>query len=163
MVKQRVVTTPEEAGRAADEFGGEVVLKARASGLLHKTEVGAVKLGLVGNDRVRAAAYEMAERLAAGGQPLSGFVVQQQVTGGAVAAVCQVEPDLLRQRADTVGVGRRVGEGRRLTGLGGTEPFAAGDDGGLIGVRLGQGSAPSHGAGHQAADPSAVELLVAGV
>jgi hypothetical protein len=72
-----------------------------------------------------------------------------------------MEPDLLRQRADTVGVGRRVGEGRRLVGLGGTEPFAAGDRG-LIGVWLGQGSAPSHGAGHQAADPSAAELLVAG-
>ena len=87
-------------------------------------------------------------------------MLQQQVASGAVAAVCQMEPDLFRQWSDTVGVGRRIGEGRRRAGLGGTEPFVAGD-GDLIGVRLGQGSAPSHGTGHQAPGLSAGELIVA--
>jgi hypothetical protein len=74
-------------------------------------------------------------------------VVQQQVTGRVIAAVFQMEADLLRQRSDTVRVSRRVSDGRRLAGLGGAEPFVAGD-GDLIGVRLGQGSAPSRIAGH---------------
>jgi len=90
-----------------------------------------------------------------------GPVVQQQVAAGTIAAVCQMEPDLLGQRADAVGVRRCLGEGRRLAGLGGAEPFVAGDCD-LIGFRLGQGSAPPHGAGHQASGFSTVELLVAG-
>ena len=82
LVKQRIVTTPEEAGSAAEEFGCEVVLKAIAPGLIHKTEMGAVKLGLRGAAATGAAACEMAERLAARGQPPTGFIVQQQVSDG---------------------------------------------------------------------------------
>ena len=36
----RVAADPEEAGRAADELGGRVALKAQGPGLLHKTEIG---------------------------------------------------------------------------------------------------------------------------
>jgi acetyl coenzyme A synthetase (ADP forming)-like protein len=82
LVKQRIVTTSEEAGSAAEEFGCEVVLKAIAPGLIHKTEMGAVKLGLRGAAATRAAACEMTERLAQRGQPPAGFIVQQQVSDG---------------------------------------------------------------------------------
>ncbi|HKP85246.1 MAG TPA: GNAT family N-acetyltransferase [Blastocatellia bacterium] len=82
LVRQRVVTSAEEAGAAAEEFGCEVVLKAIAPGLLHKTEMRAVQLNLKGAEQVRVAANEMAERLGARGQLPTGFVVQQQITGG---------------------------------------------------------------------------------
>ena len=79
---QRVVTAPEEAGAAAREIGGDVALKAIAPGILHKTEVGGVRLNLRGADEVRAAAEEMAARLGALGHPPTGFVVQRMVPKG---------------------------------------------------------------------------------
>jgi len=79
---QRVVTAPEEAGAAAREIGGEIALKAIAPGILHKTEVGGVRLNLRGADEVRAAAEEMAARLGALGHPPTGFVVQRMVPKG---------------------------------------------------------------------------------
>jgi acyl-CoA synthetase (NDP forming) len=82
LVEQKVVRTAEEAIAAAGEMGGEVVLKAIAPGLLHKTEMGAVRLSLRGPDQVRAAADEMTRRLESCGQLPTGFVVQRQVAGG---------------------------------------------------------------------------------
>jgi hypothetical protein len=40
----------------------------------------------------------------------AGAEPQQQVPCGRIAAVAQMEPDLLGQRADTIGSGGRVGE-----------------------------------------------------
>jgi acyl-CoA synthetase (NDP forming) len=77
-----VVKSPAEAGEAAEWIGNEVALKAVAKGVLHKTEAGAVRLHLNGAHQVAAAAEEMAERLAAGGQPPTAFVVQQMISGG---------------------------------------------------------------------------------
>ncbi|MEK6304590.1 MAG: GNAT family N-acetyltransferase [Acidobacteriota bacterium] len=82
LVEQRVVATAEEAGAAAEEIGGDIALKAVASGLLHKTEAGAVRLHLNGREQVTSAAQDMAAKLAAGGQPPTGFVVQQMISGG---------------------------------------------------------------------------------
>jgi len=65
---------------------------------------------------------------------------QQQVPGGIAAAVLQVQPDLLGQRADAVGGGRRVGQAERLARLGAAEPLQGGDRD-VVGVRLVQGSA----------------------
>src|SRR3989304_4374074 len=79
---QRVVTAPEEAGAAAREIGGDVALKAIAPGILHKTEVGGVRLNLRGADEVRAAAGGVAARLGALGHPPTGFVVQRMVPKG---------------------------------------------------------------------------------
>lgn len=79
---QRVVANPEEAAGAAAELGGEVALKGIAPGVVHKTEAGAVRLGLRGADAVGAAAAEMAARLAALGRPATGFLVQQMVPKG---------------------------------------------------------------------------------
>ncbi|HSF22673.1 MAG TPA: GNAT family N-acetyltransferase [Blastocatellia bacterium] len=82
LVRQRIVKTANEAGEAAEEIGGEVALKAVATGLLHKTEAGAVRLHLVGAQQVRSAAEEIAEKLEARGQAPVGFVVQQIISGG---------------------------------------------------------------------------------
>ena len=99
------------------------------------------------NDQFSAAVPGRIRGAEVGVSGQGGPAVQQQVTGGAIAAVLQMEPDLLRQRPDTVGGGRRIGEAQRLAGLGGAESFVAGD-GDLISVRLGQRSALLHGAGH---------------
>ncbi|MER3450192.1 MAG: hypothetical protein C4315_10640, partial [Chloroflexota bacterium] len=82
VVDQILARTPEEAAQAAANLGGEVVLKAFAPGLTHKTERGAVRLGLRDPEEVRQAATEMASRLGAQGLHEVTFVVQRYVTGG---------------------------------------------------------------------------------
>ncbi|HET8526503.1 MAG TPA: GNAT family N-acetyltransferase [Actinomycetota bacterium] len=80
--RSRWATTPEEAGEAAARIGRRVALKASAPGIVHKTEVGAVALGLSGPDEVAHAAREIADRLRAVGTAYDGFVVQEMVEGG---------------------------------------------------------------------------------
>jgi acetyl-CoA synthetase len=63
----RTVTDAEDAVRAASELGGPVALKASAPGLQHKSELGALVLGAVGSDAVRAGYERVA---AAGGEVL---------------------------------------------------------------------------------------------
>jgi len=82
LIEQRIVSTPEEAGEAAEQIGGEVALKAIAPDLLHKTEAGAVRLHLTSADAVRAAAREMHEVLTSRGHAPSGFVVQRMAQRG---------------------------------------------------------------------------------
>ncbi|HEY6709359.1 MAG TPA: GNAT family N-acetyltransferase, partial [Actinomycetota bacterium] len=78
----RLAGSPEEAAAAAAERGGPVALKAVAPRLVHKTEAGAVRLGLAGGDQVRAAADDMAEAVAAQGYVVEGFLVQRMVGDG---------------------------------------------------------------------------------
>ena len=59
-----------------------MALKAIAPGVVHKTDVGAVRLGLAGAAAVAAAAREMGDRLAALGRDVTGFLVQPMVGGG---------------------------------------------------------------------------------
>ena len=58
---------------------GPVALKA--VGPVHKTEVGAVQLGLSSTE-VAAAMAAMTERIRGHGEPLEGFIVQEMVEGG---------------------------------------------------------------------------------
>ena len=51
----RVAASPHAAGRCAAALGGEVALKAIVPGLLHKRDADAVRLGLHGAGRARAA------------------------------------------------------------------------------------------------------------
>jgi acetate---CoA ligase (ADP-forming) len=78
----RLAGSPEAAAAAAAELGGPVALKAVAPRLVHKTEAGAVRLGLAGADQVRAAAADMAEAVAIEGYALEGFLVQRMVGDG---------------------------------------------------------------------------------
>ncbi len=83
IVKTTKAMTPEEAASAAEGLGGTVVLKGVAEGLLHKTESGAVKVGLSGKDSVRREAVSMAARLQGQGFKPQGFLVQEMVPAGA--------------------------------------------------------------------------------
>jgi acetyltransferase len=53
-----------------------------ASGLVHKSDIGAVRLDLRGDDELSQAAAEMERALAAAGHAREGFVVQEMARGG---------------------------------------------------------------------------------
>ena len=55
-VEELTASSATGAGRAAEQMGGSVVLKAVVPGLIHKTEAGSVRLGLNGRRQVTAAA-----------------------------------------------------------------------------------------------------------
>ncbi|HEU4706214.1 MAG TPA: GNAT family N-acetyltransferase [Solirubrobacterales bacterium] len=78
----RLVADPAAAGEAAGELGGRVALKAHGAGIIHKSELGAVAVGLEGRDEVRAAAARMRESLTAQGLEPESFLVQRLVEGG---------------------------------------------------------------------------------
>ena len=73
----RLAGTPEQAASAAAEFGGQVVLKAVAPGLEHKSDAGGVRLG-VSSDRAAAVFAE----LAAAVPQLTGVLVQRMAAPG---------------------------------------------------------------------------------
>jgi acyl-CoA synthetase (NDP forming)/GNAT superfamily N-acetyltransferase len=77
VVASRLVTDADAAAAAAQELGGAVAIKARVPGLLHKSDAGAVRLGLTGPGEVREAAAEMAARL-----DVEGFLVQPMIPSG---------------------------------------------------------------------------------
>jgi acetyl coenzyme A synthetase (ADP forming)-like protein len=82
LVTTRVVADAELAVEAAAEIGGPVALKAIATGLLHKTDVGGVRLDLDGADAVRGAALEIEAAVARAGLALDGLLVQPMAGGG---------------------------------------------------------------------------------
>jgi acetate---CoA ligase (ADP-forming) len=78
----RQVERADEVAAAAALVGFPVVLKAVGEQLVHKSELGAVVVGLRGAAEVEAAARAMAAGLAGRGVRADGFLVQRQVTGG---------------------------------------------------------------------------------
>lgn len=82
VVPQELVSSADEAVAAAERLGYPVVVKLAADGLLHKSDVGGVRLGLTSAADVRAAfdAVVAAGR-EAGGEVL-GALVQPQRSGG---------------------------------------------------------------------------------
>ncbi|HYB76035.1 MAG TPA: acetate--CoA ligase family protein, partial [Nitrososphaerales archaeon] len=78
-VRSVQVRSAEEAAKAAHGFAGKVALKAIAPGLLHKTEAGAVEVGLAAEE-VRRAAEEMRGRVQQRGFAVSGFLVQEMIS-----------------------------------------------------------------------------------
>jgi acetyl coenzyme A synthetase (ADP forming)-like protein len=77
--KSTSVTTSEEATEAAMCLGFPVALKAYGPTLLHKSELGGVKLALGDESAVDAAYQELAITL---GQAMTGAIVQPMVAGG---------------------------------------------------------------------------------
>lgn len=82
LIETRQVADANEAANAAHDIGRPVALKAVAAGLVHKTDHGAVRLGLVGGEAVATAAHEMRSRLAADGHDIEGFLVQPMAPTG---------------------------------------------------------------------------------
>jgi acyl-CoA synthetase (NDP forming) len=79
------------AGEAAARMGGSVALKAQGPGLLHKSEMGAVRAGLSGGDEVRRAAEEMEMTVAQRGGERESFIVQAMAKAGPELLVGVVE------------------------------------------------------------------------
>ncbi len=78
---------PEGVRAAAERLDFPLVAKAVAPGLLHKTEIGGVILGIGSADEAAAAAADLGKRCAAHGYSLSKVLLQRQVDGGIEALV----------------------------------------------------------------------------
>jgi acyl-CoA synthetase (NDP forming) len=89
-VEERLAKSVEEARAAAHAFGYPVVMKAESPTILHKTELGVVKLGLGDDAAVRRAYAEI--EAAARGHELRGVLVQPMLTGAEVIVGARVDP-----------------------------------------------------------------------
>jgi acetyltransferase len=76
------VADVEAAVAAARSFGRPVALKLDAPGLAHKSDVGGVRLGLAGDDEVRAAAGELLAHARERGLEVRGLLVQPMAEDG---------------------------------------------------------------------------------
>jgi acetyl coenzyme A synthetase (ADP forming)-like protein len=81
LIDTRVVHGAAEAVAAATELGVPVALKALAADLLHKSDVGGVRLGLDGPGAVAAAAQEIGAAVSGAGHRLDGLLVQPMARG----------------------------------------------------------------------------------
>jgi acyl-CoA synthetase (NDP forming) len=77
-----------DAVSAAMRMGFPVALKGDGPSLLHKTESGAVKLGLADEREVREAYDDLQSRL---GDAMTGAIVQQMISGGVEVMVGSLE------------------------------------------------------------------------
>jgi succinyl-CoA synthetase beta subunit len=93
----------EHAGavaEAAEAIGFPLVVKGCGAALLHKTEAGAVALGLTSADQARAAAAAMAKV-----PGLDGFIVERMVTDGVAELIVGARRDPLFGMTLTIGAG----------------------------------------------------------
>ncbi len=88
----RLVADAEEAVAAAAAIGGAVALKAVGPEIVHKTEVGAVRLDLAGPAEVAGAAAEIDGALAARRIEREGFLVERMI-GGSVELLVGIATD----------------------------------------------------------------------
>ena len=79
LVDTLIVGDLEEAVRAADKLGYPVALKAAGTSIVHKTDLGAVRLFLEDDKAVLQAGTAMRERL---GDQIQGYVVQRMAPSG---------------------------------------------------------------------------------
>jgi acyl-CoA synthetase (NDP forming) len=104
--RESFVTSAAGAAEAAERIGGPVVLKLSAPGLIHKTEVGGVRLGLRGGEQAGAAFAEMTSpgRLASFGFEADGVFVQEMVADG-LDLLVSVHDDEVFGAVLTIGAG----------------------------------------------------------
>jgi len=79
VARMRLAHEEEDAVAAAREIGYPVAVKAVGPLILHKTEVGGIRLGLENNAATRAACQDLKTRLET---DLTDFLVQEMVPGG---------------------------------------------------------------------------------
>ncbi|GAA0556288.1 acetate--CoA ligase family protein [Actinomadura livida] len=104
---ERIVAGAAEAASAATELGGKVVLKLSAEWLSHKSEHGAVRVGLTGPAEIEAARAELAalgERLRPAGAPAAAILMQRMAEPG-LELVCGLFTDPTFGPVLTVGLG----------------------------------------------------------
>lgn len=77
-----LVRSPEEVRSAAKEIDGPVAVKIDSGSLLHKTDIGGVRLGLQSPEEAASTAHDMHRMLGEKGlaDQVDGYVVQQMVT-----------------------------------------------------------------------------------
>jgi acetyl coenzyme A synthetase (ADP forming)-like protein len=78
----RLVREREGVAAAAGELGFPVALKAVAPDLVHKSDVGAVRLGLADGAEVSAALAEIERSLAGHGHAAEAWLLQRMASGG---------------------------------------------------------------------------------
>ena len=76
------VRTPEEAIAFAEQIGYPVVLKVDVADVLHKSDVGGVKVDLRSKGEIKGAFWDIHETLASKSVEDPTFLVQKMVTGG---------------------------------------------------------------------------------
>jgi acyl-CoA synthetase (NDP forming) len=82
LVRTEHAGTPEEVGEVAGRMGRPVAIKGEGPEIIHKTDLGAVRLGLASPAEARVAAAEMAAHLEGQKLEVTGFQVQEMVDGG---------------------------------------------------------------------------------
>jgi acyl-CoA synthetase (NDP forming) len=84
VLAEQIVRTADEAAGVAEEMGFPVVMKAVSADLPHKTEAGAVKLGLASRSDVKAAYSQIIANVKAYNPKarLEGVIVSPQISGG---------------------------------------------------------------------------------
>lgn len=84
VVEHRIAATEDEAARAAEGLGYPVVLKVLSPDIVHKTDVGAVKVDVRSEEELREGWREMREAVAreAPGARVDGVLVERFLTGG---------------------------------------------------------------------------------
>ena len=85
ITREATASTPEQAVSAAQTIGYPVALKVDSPDLLHKTEAGAIRLGLTDPAQVHTAYAEImsnAANAAPAGAAINGVLVQEMVSGG---------------------------------------------------------------------------------
>ena len=83
------VETADQAAAAAEELGFPVALKGSGDRLVHKSDVGAVRLDLGSAEEVRQAFTDMSERV---GEVMEGAIVQPMLRGVEVIAGVLSDP-----------------------------------------------------------------------
>jgi acyl-CoA synthetase (NDP forming) len=92
--REKFSASVEEAVAAAVEIGFPVVLKGLVENMVHKSDAGLVKVGLVSAAEVRLAAEAMLRSAAALTDKFLGFLVQQKVASlGEIFVGARVDPD----------------------------------------------------------------------
>lgn len=82
VVEEALAETPEQAAELARRFGGSVAIKGEADGLLHKSDSGAVRLGVTPDEAPAAFAEVVAAAKAVGAGTVRGAVIQPMAARG---------------------------------------------------------------------------------
>jgi acyl-CoA synthetase (NDP forming) len=109
VVEATAASDADAAVSAARSFGRPVVLKLDAPGLAHKSDVGGVRLGLAGDDAVRAAAQELLAVAKEASLDARGLLVQPMAQEG-VELIVGARRDPLFGPVVLVGLGGTLAE-----------------------------------------------------
>jgi acyl-CoA synthetase (NDP forming) len=82
-----------ELGAAAEEIGFPVVLKACGAPFAHKSELGAVRLGLRSRDEVRLAADSIRAAVGARGLAVESFLLERMIDHGVAELIVGIHRD----------------------------------------------------------------------